>query len=78
MAYKTDPGYLDLFRDLQVTTKLYFSPVHWQNYTFPASFFEDVQRQFDIDSSDWITIISIAILTTVLRYIFEYGICKVI
>ena len=77
MAYKTDPGFLDLYQDVSVAAELYFRPENWQNYTFPESFFDDVQKQYFVENSDYAIIIAIAIVTTALRYIFEYAICKV-
>lgn len=76
MAYKTDPGFLDLYQDVSVAAELYFRPENWQNYTFPESFFDDVQKQYFVENSDYAIIIAIAIVTTALRYIFEYAICK--
>ena len=77
MAYKTNPGYLDLINDLQVSLKVYLNDASWQNYTFPGGFFDDLKRHYYFDNIGYFYIVSIAIVTTFLRLFFENFIFKV-
>ena len=78
MSYQTDPGYLDFIRDLPESLKLYINLSVQRNYTFPCTFFNDFKTLCSVEIDAYVSIISIGIIVTVLRYIFDYFICRVI
>lgn len=76
MSYTTNPGYLDLIRDVIASVKLYYNEALWDGYTFPDGFFKDVYKYYFFEHSDYFIIILIGILATLLRYAFDLYLCK--
>lgn len=77
MSFTTNPGYYDLVSDLYSAIKWFYGPEMWQNYTFPQSFFNDFQKYYSFEHDDYFIIIYIAIIITILRYLFEMYLCNV-
>ena len=75
--FTTTPNYLDLFRGLRNALSWYYRPHMWRDYKFPQSFIEDFTRHFDFPLYEVYYIIYIAIVITILRYLFEKFLCKV-
>ena len=71
------PNYLDLVRDMWATMRWYYRPVMWKNYVFPDSFVEEFTRHFHFPLNQVYYIVYIAIVITLMRYVFEGVICKV-
>lgn len=78
LAYSTDPGYNDLFFDLFKALTYYYRAENWGDYKFPQSFFHDIRRYFNSPFDDCYPVLYIALFFTILRYVFEIFICKVI
>lgn len=76
MSYTTNPGYLDLVRDMFTAAKLYYSHEQWHNYTFPAGFIQDFKKYYHFNTNDYFLILYIAIASTLIRYLFELYLCK--
>jgi hypothetical protein len=68
--FTLSPNYLDLITGLWNAISWYYKPSMWHNYTFPRSFIEDFTRHFYFPLNQVYYIISIAILITILRYLF--------
>lgn len=75
-SYTTNPGYLDLAHDTYRAIRWHYRADNWNDYTFPASFFHDFKRYYFFPLKDSYPIFYIAILFTILRYLFEFVICK--
>jgi len=71
------PNYMDLIIGIWNTISWYYKPKMWKDYVFPQSFIEDFTRHFYFPINQVYYIVYIAILITLLRYLFERFICKV-
>jgi hypothetical protein len=75
--FTTTPNYIDLITGIWTALSWYYKPKMWRDYAFPRSFIEDFIRHFYFPINEVYYIIYIAILITILRYLFEKFICKV-
>ncbi len=74
--FSTDPSYIDLVRDFVTAARTYYAPDTWGNYSFPQSFFDDLRKYYNPLTDEYWPVIWIALLFTVIRYIFEIAFCK--
>lgn len=77
MNYSSEPNYYDLIVDTYRAAKWYYRDDNWRGYSFPSGFVSEFQRLFVFPLSDAYPIVFIAVLFTLVRYLFEYLICKV-
>lgn len=77
-SYTSNPGYLDLVLDMYTSVRWVYSEEIWQNYTFPEDFYSDFRKYYKFPLEESYPILYIAIFFTIVRYIFELGLCKVI
>ena len=71
------PNYIDLIKGIWNTISWYYAPYMWKNYTFPYSFIDEFTRHFYFPIHQVYYIVYIAIIITLMRYLFERYICKV-
>jgi hypothetical protein len=71
------PNYIDLVKGIWSTIGWYYGPKMMRGYTFPHSFIDDIKRYFYFPLNQIYYIVYIAILITLIRYLFEKYICKV-
>jgi hypothetical protein len=71
------PNYIDLIKGIWNTISWYYAPRMWNGYTFPHSLIDDFTRNFYFPLNQIYYIVYIAILITLIRYLFEKLICKV-
>ena len=76
-SYTTNPGYLDLVTDVYKAIRWHYRAENWKGYSFPSSLFEDFARYYHFPLVEMLPILYIGILFTIVRYAFEYFICKV-
>ena len=77
MSFTSNPGYYDLIHDLYTSLKWFYRPDMMQNYSFPKSLIDDFQKYYFFEHDDYFLIIYIAIIITIIRYIFELYLCNV-
>jgi ceramide synthetase len=70
------PNYIDLIKGIWNTISWYYAPRMWNGYTFPHSLIDDFTRNFFFPLNQIYYIVYIAILITLIRYLFEKLICK--
>lgn len=75
--YTFTPTYIDLLVDMWSTMRWYYQPAMWKNYVFPSSFVDEFIRHFHFPLNEVFYIVYIAIVITLMRYVFERVICKV-
>jgi hypothetical protein len=75
--FTTTPNYIDLIVGIWNVTSWYYRPHMWRDYKIPQSFIGDFTRHFHFPIHEVYYIIYIAILITLLRYLYEKFICKV-
>jgi hypothetical protein len=77
-SYEENPGYLDLITGVYKSAGWYYRKENWgDDYSFPTSFFADFKHYYFFKFEESYPIYFWAILFTVLRYLFEFVICKV-
>ncbi|CAF0882433.1 unnamed protein product [Adineta steineri] len=74
--FTTTPNYIDLIVGMWTAISWYYKPHMWRDYKIPQSFIEDFTRHFYFPMNQIYYIIYIAIVVTILRYLFEKYICK--
>lgn len=75
--YTENPGYVDLIQGTYTAMNWYYSKEMWTNYTFPASFISDFRKYYYFKFHESYPIFGWAVFFTLLRYLFEYALCKV-
>ncbi|CAF0836893.1 unnamed protein product [Brachionus calyciflorus] len=75
-SYTENPGYIDLLVGMYRGMRWYYREENWGNYTFPASFFDDFRKYYHFKLEESYPILYIAIIFTLVRYVFELGICR--
>lgn len=75
--YTTTPTYIDLVLGIWNTISWYYAPPMWKDYVFPESFIHEITRHFYFPLNQISYILYIAVLITLIRYLFERFICKV-
>lgn len=78
MNFSTNPSYKDLVLDTYKAIKWYCRDDNWIGFKFPGSFISEFKRLFHFPLSESVAIIYIALLFTIVRYLFEFFLCKVI
>jgi hypothetical protein len=71
------PNYIDLVKGIWNTISWYYAPPMWRGYTFPHSSIDEFTRHFHFPLNQVYYIVYIAILITLIRYLFERIVCKV-
>lgn len=74
--FTLSPNYLDLVKGIWNTISWYYAPRMWQDYTFPNSFIDEFTQHFYFPMKQVYYIVYIAIVITIIRYLFERFICK--
>lgn len=75
--FTLSPTYLDLISGVTNVISWYYGPPMWKNYKFPQSFIDEFTQYYYFPNHQALYIVYIAILITILRYIFEKVICKI-
>lgn len=75
--YTRDPGYYDLITGVFNAVIWRFRAENMKDYSFPRDFFRDFSREFVFPLAESYPILYIAIIFTIVRYLFEYLVCKV-
>ena len=75
--FSMSPTYTDLVTDIWRTVKWYYAPHMWHGYVFPYSFIDEFTRHFYFSLHEICYLVYVALLITLIRYVFEQVICKV-
>ena len=77
LGYTENPGYLDLVVGVYKNVKWYYRFDKWTNYTFPNDLVSDLVDNYSFPIPETYPIFYIAVIFTLVRYMFEYFIGKV-
>ena len=72
-----NPNYIDLVHGVWHTVTWYYGPSMWQDYSFPDAFIDEMTKYFYFPLNQFYYIFFIAVLITIIRYLFERVICEV-
>lgn len=76
--YSLDPTYSDLIVDAIKAVKWYYREDNWFGCnTFPYGFVDEFKHLFHFPLHEVYYIVYIAVFFTLIRYLFEYQVCKV-
>lgn len=76
-GYAENPGYLDLVVGIYKNVRWYYRFENWRNYSFPSDFYHDITDNYNFPIENALPIFYIALLFTIVRYLFESLIGKV-
>jgi len=74
--FTESPNYFDLLTGIWHIVSWYYRPSMWHDYHIPQTFIDDFTRHFVFPIREIYYIVYIAVLITILRYIFEKFLCK--
>lgn len=75
-TYSTNPGYIDLVKDMYVGFTWFYRLEGWENYSFPQDFFDDFNELYSFPLDEAMPILYLSLLFTIIRYLFEIFVCK--
>lgn len=76
-GYTQNPGYVDLVVGIYKNVKWYYRFEKWKNYSFPHDLVADLTDNYNFPLHEAYPIFYVAILFTIVRYIFEFFFGKV-
>ena len=76
LNYTTNPGYIDLVLDTYKTVIWYHRKENWNGYSFPKGLIDEFNQYYHLPLNEAYPIFIIGILFTIIRYLFEYFICR--
>ncbi len=75
--FSMSPTYIDLVTDIWHTLEWYYAPLMWRGYVFPHSFIDEFTQHYYFPLNEIYYIVYVALLITLIRYVFEQVIGKV-